>query len=128
MAEEKRQPEEVNNKRHRGGQLGNQNARTHGFYSKVLTSAERRSLETAGEVEGLDDEIALLRVKIESLVKHDPDNVELITRAINSLTRMVIARYSLGQQDKGGLKQAILAVLKDIVLPAGVEIGKILKR
>ena len=86
--EEERAPEEMKIKRKGGAPFGNQNAITHGFYSKVLTSRERRSLAMASDIEGLDYEIALLRVKIKSLVDHDPDNVELITRAVNALTRM----------------------------------------
>jgi uncharacterized protein YjcR len=48
----------------RGAPRGNQNARKHGFYSRVLDDAEELDFEQATEVEGLDEEIALLRVKI----------------------------------------------------------------
>ena len=46
----------------RGAPKGNQNARKHGFYSRALTEAEKVELEEASYVEGVDQEIALLRI------------------------------------------------------------------
>jgi uncharacterized protein YjcR len=40
----------------RGAPKRNQNAKTHGFYSRVLDEAEKLQLEEAVEVEGLDQE------------------------------------------------------------------------
>ena len=51
-------------KEKRGAPKGNQNARKHGFYCKVLDEAEQLDFELAQGVEGIDDEVALLRVKI----------------------------------------------------------------
>lgn len=112
----------------RGAPKGNQYARKHGFYSRVLDEAERLDFEQATEVEGLDDEIALLRVKIKSLVERDPENIKLIMQAINTLARVVATRYNIGKEDKQTLMEAIGNVLKDIVLPLGVSIGNMLKK
>ena len=79
----------------RGAPKGNQNARKHGFYSKVLDEAERLDFELAAGVEGIDDEIALLRVKIKSLLSHDRENVRLIMQATNTLARLVKTRYNI---------------------------------
>ena len=114
-------PEETNRKR--GAPKGNQNARKHGFYSKVLDESERLDFALATGVEGIDDEIALLRVKIKSLIAHDPDNITLIMQAINTLARVVSAKYNLGKKDKKGLKEAIGNVLRDVALPLGIGIG-----
>jgi uncharacterized protein YjcR len=48
----------------RGAPRGNQNACKHGFYSQVLNEAEQLELERAKGIEGIAEEIALLRVKI----------------------------------------------------------------
>lgn len=112
-----------------GAPLGNQNARTHGFYSKVLTEADRRSLAQAVEIAGLDEEIALLRVKIKSIVEHDPDNVELIVRATTTLARLALARAAIAKdEDKDDeLKQTLLEVLNKLALPPGLGIGGAIK-
>jgi len=109
--------------RKRGAPKGNQNARKHGFYSKVLDEAEKLDFELASGVEGIDDEIALLRVKIKSLIAHDPDNIKLIMQATNTLSRLVRTRYKITKEQKKGLKEAIGNVLRDIALPLGIGIG-----
>ena len=107
----------------RGAPEGNQNARKHGFYSKVLDEAEQLDFELASGVEGIDDEIALLRVKIKSLIAHDPENIKLIMEATNTLARLVKTRYNITKEQKKGLKEAIGNVLRDIALPLGIGIG-----
>ena len=107
----------------RGAPKGNQNARKHGFYSKVLDDSEQLDFALATGVDGIDDEIALLRVKIKSLIAHDPDNITLIMQAINTLARVVSTKYNLSKKDKKGLKEAIGNVLRDVALPLGIGIG-----
>jgi len=109
--------------RRRGAPKGNQNARKHGFYAKVLDEAEQLDLELASGVEGIDDEIALLRVKIKSILEKDPENIRLIMQATNALARLVRTKYNISRKDKKGLKEAIGNVLRDIALPLGIGIG-----
>ena len=51
----------MNVPRPRGGQPGNQNARKHGYYSSAFIGVGKVNLTQAEQVNGLDDEIALLR-------------------------------------------------------------------
>ncbi len=111
-----------------GAPKGNQNARKHGFYSKVLDEAERLNFELATGVEGIDEEIALLRVKIKSLLERDPENIKLIMQATNTLARLVRTRYNISKEDKKGLKEAIGNVLRDVALPLGIGIGTTLNK
>ena len=119
-------PAEV--KRKRGAPKGNQNARKHGFYSKVLDEAEQLDFELATGVEGIDDEIALLRVKIKSILENDPENIKLIMQATNTLAKLVKTRYNISKEDKKGLKEAIGNVLRDVALPLGIGIGATLNK
>ena len=107
----------------RGAPKGNQNARKHGFYSRVLDEAEQIDFELASGVEGIDDEIALLRVKVKSILSHDPENIKLIMQATNTLARLVRTKYNISKEDKKGLKEAIGNVLRDVALPLGIGIG-----
>src|SRR3990172_10633860 len=115
-------------KRKMGAPKGNQNARKHGFYSKVLDEAERLDLELATGVEGIDDEIALLRVKIKSLLERDPENIKLMMQATNTLAGLVKASYKMTREQRKGLKEAIGNVLRDVALPLGIGIGTSLKK
>jgi len=100
-----------------------QNARKHGFYGRVMDEAEQIDFEIASGVEGIDDEIALLRVKIKSILSHDPENIKLIMQVTNALARLVRTRYNITRDQKKGLKEAIANVIRDIALPLGIGIG-----
>ena len=72
----------------RGAPLGNQNARKHGFYSSVLSPAQLRFLPRATTIRGLNDEIGVARVRLASVLSSAPDNVRVLSAAINSLLRL----------------------------------------
>ena len=107
----------------RGAPKGNQNARKHGFYSRVLDEAEQLDFELAAGVEGIDDDVALLRVKIKSVLEHDPENLRLIMEVTNTLARLIKTRYKITKEQKKGLREAIGNVLRDVALPLGIGIG-----
>jgi hypothetical protein len=109
-------------RRKRGTPKDKENAKKQGFYSKVLDQAEQMDFELASGVEGFDDEIALLRVKIKSLLENDPENVRLILQATNTLTRLVKAKYNITKEQRKGLKEAIGNVLRDIAIPLGIKV------
>ena len=110
-------------KKRRGAPKGNTNALKHGFYSKVLDEAEKLDFESAADVDGIDDEIALLRVKIKSVLEKDPENIKLIMQATNTLAGLVKTKYRITKEQRQGLKEAIGNVLKDVAIPLGVTIG-----
>ena len=114
--------------RKRGAPKGNQNARKHGFYSKVLNEAEQLDFELVSGVEDIDDEIPLLRVKIKSVLCHDPENFKLIMQATDTLAKLVRTRYKISKEQKKGLKEAIGNVLRDVALPLGIGIGTAINR
>ena len=107
-----------------GGQPGNQNARTHGFYSRSVSPEDRKKLRAAADMKGLDQEIALLRAKI-STFSEDPEHYRLILPGIALLSRLLLARQKLGYDKQDGLLEAVGNVLKDIVLPVGMTIGEV---
>lgn len=109
--------------RKKGGQPGNQNARTHGFYSKALTEAEKLEMEDASLVEGIDEEITLLRVRLKNLVEEYPERIDLQMEAANTIARLCKTRYQITAEQKAGLKEAIGKVLTEVALPLGINIG-----
>ncbi len=81
--------------RRRGAPLGNQNARKHGFYSSVLSPVQLRFLPRATTITGLNDEIGIARVRLASVVSRSPDNVRVLTAAINSLLRLERTKHAI---------------------------------
>ncbi len=110
-------------KRKAGAPEGNRNALKHGFYSRVLDEAEKLDLESACGVNGIDDEIALLRVKIKAVLEKDSENIKLIMAATNTLAGLVKTRYHINKEQRQGLREAITNVLKDVAIPLGISMG-----
>ena len=77
-------------KRKRGGQRGNRNAHKHGFDSGTLSPAETSQLWNITNLEGVDPEIAFIRVKLQSSLQHDPGN----RRVIREASRLLVKWYS----------------------------------
>ena len=100
-----------------------QNAKRRGFYERVLDEAEQLDFELASDVNGIDDEIALLRVKIKAILGDDPKNIKLIVEATNALERLIRTKYKIGKEQRKGLKEAIVNVLRDVALPLGISIA-----
>jgi len=103
------------NRRRRGGQKGNQNARKHGFYSPSLSPAETDQLWTIINVEGVDPRIALVRVKLLSSLQHDPDNRRVLTEASGLLAKAYSDIYYLDASDHKYLKTIIELILESII-------------
>jgi hypothetical protein len=92
------------------------------FYAKVLDEAEKLDFEAAGGIDGIDDEITVIRVKIKYILEHNPENVRLLMEATNMLARLVRTRYNITREQKKGLKNAIGNVLKNYALPLSASI------
>lgn len=105
----------------KGAPQGNQNAKKHGFYSKALDKAEELQLEDARGIDGLDEEIAILRIKLRTIIQSDPQNIELALAAANTIARLVRTRYNISKEQKRSLKDAIAKVLTEIAVPLGIK-------
>ena len=94
-----------------------------GFYSRALDEAEKVEFEEASQIEGIDEEIALLRVKLRELVENQPDRIDLHFAAANTIARLVKTRYQISKEQKKSLKEAITKVLTEVAVPLGIGIG-----
>ena len=85
-----------------------------GFYAQVLSEAEQVLLPEAMDIEGLDEEIALLRVKLSRALEEHPENMPLLLRAVDLLVKAVATKYRLSKKSQENLAEAIDSVLKEI--------------
>jgi hypothetical protein len=102
--------------------LPEKNKRTTGFYAKVLKEAEQLDFEATADMDGINDEIDILRVKIKSLLASEPDNIKLLIAAEGMLTKMVKARHSLNGKEETSLGEAIKNIMRDIGTPLGIAL------
>jgi|WetSurMetagenome_2_1015567.scaffolds.fasta_scaffold410139_1 hypothetical protein len=110
--------------RKRGGQHGNRNALRHGYYSKIFSKEEKKDYCSAGGVEGLDEEIALMRHVIKTTAScKDDKHLLLMVRASNALNKLVRTRQKINSGRYNNLQSAIKGVMEDILIPMGVNFG-----
>ena len=99
-------------KRKRGGQKGNRNACKHGFYSGTLSPAETSQLWNITNLEGVDPEIALIRVKLQSSLQHNPGNRRVIREASRLIVKWYSENYGLDVTERGYLKTVVDSLLE----------------
>lgn len=92
------------------------------FYLPAIDEAERIAFSRAAGVDGIDDEIALIRLEIRKAVKDGTDLRQLV-QATNALERLIRTRYQITREQRKGLREAIGIVLQDIALPLGIKLG-----
>jgi hypothetical protein len=95
-----------------------------GFYSRALDEEEKLKVEEASRVEGIDEEIALLRVKQRELLAEQPERIDLHFEAANIIARLVRTWYQIAKEQKESLKEAIQKVLTEVAVPLGVGVGE----
>ena len=85
------------------------------FYGRALSRAERAGLPAALELEGLDQEVAVLRLRLRTALKERPEELPLLLKGIEVLARLVAARYRLPKQDEQALEDKLKAMNDEIV-------------
>jgi hypothetical protein len=93
----------------------------HVFYGQALNEADRLELEEARGIEGIDEEIAILRVKLRELIVAAPEKFDLHLKLATTIARLVSTRYSITKEQKKSLKEAITRVMMEIAVPLGIK-------
>ena len=103
-------------KRRPGGQPGNLNAVTHGFYAKGMTEAQALELDEAQRLpaDDLSAEMARLRLHLRDLIGTSPDKAELVYLGLRTLAGLARTQYRLKGTDADRLVDAMRAVLESI--------------
>jgi hypothetical protein len=112
-------------KRRRGGQQGNQNARKHGFYSRVLTVEQVGSFWAAVSQEHVDPEVALMRVKLQSLFANAPLDARTLKSAARLIVKWTAIKIKMNRSQRAYFKACILTVLEH---NSGISLGNMEKR
>ena len=92
------------------------------FYASKMTRTDKKRLADAQGVRGLDDEIALLRLKLDHVIDNDPDNIPLIFKGADLIVRAVIAKTRVSKDSPEDAAEGIATVLKDVALELGMNV------
>jgi hypothetical protein len=89
-------------------------------YYTAFTEEEKTFYEKVRDVEALDDEIVMLRVKIFALVVREPENMTLLLRSLLCLDRLCrtnIRDYKRDALDLKKMKESTIALLRNYHVP-----------
>ena len=92
-------------------------------YYAAFTEEEKTFYEKVRDVEALDDEIVMLRVKIFALVVREPENMTLLLRSLMCLDRLCrtnVKDYKRDSFDLKKMKESTIALLKNMRLSTGL--------
>ena len=105
-----------------GTRKGKEKLAKPGFYLPALNETQRLMLEEAAGMQGLDEEIAVIRLKLLDLhASGQPDKCELALKVAAAIAALVKTRYSINKEQKKSLREAISRVLTELAVPLGVK-------
>lgn len=84
------------------------------FYAKALSEAERADLPVALEVEGMEEELAVLRLRLRTAIEEHPEDLPLMFRGIELIARAVAARYRLSKGEQKDLSSQLIVALRSV--------------
>ena len=94
--------------------------RVEGFYEAALTEAERMRLPSARDVEGFDEELALLRTRLFTAAQVWPERVDLLMKSVGALVRVAAVRYRMSAQSQDDLAESLAGVINSIGAAVGL--------
>lgn len=108
-------------KRKRGAQPANRNALKHGLYARHLTEVQALELAAAREIspKDLDEEIALLRVRLADLLDTAPKRFDLLIQGLRTLAHLVSVRHRLSPSQAQDLAGAVANVIEGVAAQLG---------
>jgi hypothetical protein len=108
--------------RGRGAPKGNKNALKHGYYSQAFNKSEKLDFNLAIGLEGITEEIALLRFEIKKAVTSD-DIHRLIplSKAAYALEKLIRTHHRLYLEKQQNLHIAMENVIRNVLFSLGPE-------
>ena len=88
--------------------------RQRSFYDAALTATERAEIDDARGIEGLEDEIAILRLRLREVLAERPEDLELLERGVRLLTQSLRAEHRLASREASGVTDAATRLFEQL--------------
>ena len=86
--------------------------RTKAFYERALSAAEREGLDEARALSGVDEEIALLRLRLRDALAAQPEDWEVLLGGVRLLIQALLAQRRLSGQQAEEMSEQVLGILE----------------
>jgi hypothetical protein len=98
------------------------------FYTYRSLGPDNFILEIARSMDGLDEEIAKLRVMLRDLALNEPDRLDLYLRGVVVLATLLNTRYRTKANSRNNRLQTAARVYREIALPLGPVAVRMLRK
>ena len=106
----------------RGAPKGNKNALKHGYYSQAFNKAEKLDFNLAAGLEGITEEIALLRFEIKKAVSTgDINHLVPLSKAAYALEKLIRTHHKIFLEKQESLNTAMENVIRRVLIPLGPD-------
>jgi hypothetical protein len=86
---------------------------TRSFYESALDEADRAGLADAREVEGIGEEVALLRLQLRRQLAEEQPDPRLVQAGVRLLVQSLLAERRLSPQQADEVGEALAALLEE---------------
>ena len=83
------------------------------FYASALGEAERADFDEARRVDGLDEEVALLLLRLREALASQPEDLKLLQNGVRLLVQALLARHRLSPKQADNLGEAATNLLEE---------------
>jgi len=92
------------------------------LYAASLPESQRLQFEIARQVDGVDGEMAFLRNLFDQAIAQHPDQIDLLLRIANGISRLARTRHLLSNQGRSrSVQEAIQNVFDNLFRSAGID-------
>ncbi|PKN81583.1 MAG: hypothetical protein CVU47_06320 [Chloroflexi bacterium HGW-Chloroflexi-9] len=100
--------------------------RSASFYERALEAGDRATFEEARDLDGLDDEVALLRLQVRRLLEDDAHDPRVLQAGLRLLIQALVARHRLSGHQVDSLGEAAANLLEEFgaLFATGGEAGR----
>ncbi len=91
-------------------------AKVKDFYDSAVPEADKVALKLARQVKGIDQEIAVLRVRLRRALEEHPENMGLMLKGVELLVRALGANHKLPEGRQGrsyGKREGVARGIQD---------------
>ena len=82
------------------------------FYERGLSAAEREALDEARALRGVDEEIALLRLRLRDALAAQPEEWDVLLGGVRLLIQALLAQRRLSGQQAEEMSEQVLGILE----------------
>ena len=84
------------------------------FYGSALGAAHQTAMKYAANIEGLDEEIKVLRTRLRDAVGESPESFQLMVRGMELLARLVAVRHRLSRKAEKQISDSLSNLVRGL--------------